>query len=205
MRRRAQEASYGPDGDGARMVLPLRRQCGNIWNRNESHVPFSEWTISMSLSVCLRSHTSGMTSQAPGHFSTFICVFVDFFFTYQYFLFSPWLLLSLLGSLGGCLRWSQLHRNCTSQFLFQRCLIYCIFYQDDTLQHIQYACYKFLRFTLHLAQTGCLMTLSHMATCHHLEWAKERRDLAGKQTPVAFVPLTLSAWQISISSFSVGW
>lgn len=59
MRRRAQEASYGPDGDGARMVLPLRRQCGNIWNRNESHVPFSEWTISVPLSVCLRSHTSG--------------------------------------------------------------------------------------------------------------------------------------------------
>lgn len=45
------------------------------------------------------------------------------------------------------------------------------------------------------------MTLSHMATCHHLERAKEQRDLAGKQTPVAFVPLTLSAWQISISNF----
>lgn len=137
-------------------------------------------------------------------FNLYMCI-CGLFFTYQYFLFSPWLLLSLLGSLGGCLRRSQLHRNCTSQFLFQHCLIYCISYEDDTLQHIQYACYKFERFTLHLAQTGCLMTLSHMATCHHLERAKERRDLAGKQTPVAFVPLTLSAWQISISSFSVGW
>lgn len=89
MRRRAREASYGPDGDGARMVLPLRRQCGNIWNRNESHVPFSEWTISTSLSVCLHPHTSGMRAQTPAHFSTFICVFVDFLFYFPVFSFFP--------------------------------------------------------------------------------------------------------------------
>lgn len=44
MRRAAQEGPYCPDGDSALMVLPLRRQDGNIWNRSESHVPVTGWT-----------------------------------------------------------------------------------------------------------------------------------------------------------------
>lgn len=45
MRRAAQEGPYCPDGDSALMVLPLRRQYGNIWNKSESHVPVTGWTV----------------------------------------------------------------------------------------------------------------------------------------------------------------
>lgn len=55
MRPIAQKASYCPDGDGAWMVFSLRHQCGNILNRDDSHVPFSGWIISVPFSVCLIS------------------------------------------------------------------------------------------------------------------------------------------------------
>lgn len=44
MRQAAQEGPYCPDGDSTLMVLPLRRQNGNIWNRSESNVAVTGWT-----------------------------------------------------------------------------------------------------------------------------------------------------------------